>query len=283
MTDLENIARELCSLDPDTFTAARNARAKEIGGADGTAVRAMSKPSAAAWATNIFAREHGDELAQLAEIGEALRQAQADVDRDALGDLGAQRRAVVAALARRAASLAKDRGHPISAAATTDVEHTLQAAMADADAAAAVASARLVRALTSDGLEPVDLEGAVVGPPPAPLLPRARVTSIASAPSKRAIAAARKALVDARRGEDEAEAALREAERRARAAAKEREALIAEREDLKQQLADIDAEITQAGRRRSATEKEATAAKRWASQAEAAVERAEAELTKLGE
>jgi hypothetical protein len=282
VADLESIARELCTLDPDEFTAARNARAKEIGGDDGKAVRAMAKPSAAAWATNILAREHGDDLAQLAEIGEALRQAQADVDREALGGLSTQRRAVVAALARRAGSLAKDRGHPISAAATTDIEHTLQAAMADADAAAAVASARLVRALTSDGLEPVDLEGAVVGPPPPPVLPRARVTPIASAPSKRALAAAKKAVADARRRDEEAAAALRDADRRARKAAKEREALLAERDDLKQQLADIDAEITEAGRRRSATEKEATAAKRAASQAEAAVERAEAELKRLG-
>jgi hypothetical protein len=281
VADLESIARELCSLDPDRFTAARNARAKEIGGDDGKAVRAMPKPSAAAWATNLLAREHGDELAQLAEIGEALRQAQADVDREALGELGTQRRAVVAALARQAGSLASDRGHPISAAARSDIERTLLAAMTDADAAAAVASARLARALTSDGLEPADLDGAVVGPPPAPVLPRARVTPIAAAPSKRALAAANKALEEARRGDEAADAALRTAERSARSAARERESLLAERDELKQRLADIDAEIADAGRRRSAAEKEAVSAKRSASQAAAALERAEAELKKL--
>jgi hypothetical protein len=281
VADLESIAYELYGLEPDRFTAARNARATELGGGDGKRVRLMPKPSAAAWATNILSREHGDELAQLAEIGEALRQAQADVDREALGELSAQRRAVVAALARQAAGLAEDRGHPISAAATTDVERTLQAAMADADAAAAVASGRLVRALSSDGLEPVDLEGAVAGPHPAPVLPRARVTPIASAPSKRALAAAKKAVDEARRAESDAEDALRDAERRALAAAREREAMLAERDELKQQLADLDADITAAGRQRTEAERQATAAKRAASQAAAAVERAQAALRKL--
>jgi hypothetical protein len=54
-------------------------------------------------------------------------------------------------------------GSGLSAAAASDVERTFRAAMADDGAAAAVATGRLVRALSGSGFEAVDLAGAVAG------------------------------------------------------------------------------------------------------------------------
>jgi len=258
MPDLESVASELYALLPTAFTAARNDRAKQLGGELGAAVKALTKPSAPAWATNLLARERPDEVGQLLALGESLRDAQDDLDRATLTKLGKQRRALVSALAKQAAALAKDAGHAINPAAVVDVERTLQAAMTDASAAAAVSSARLVRALSSDGVEDVDLEGAVAGE-----VPRAPLRAVRSSPQD--LAKARKAL-------EAAEEALRTAERAARDAADDRASLESERDDLREQLADLEGELLDSARAVERTEKERTKAARAVDRARAALD-----------
>jgi hypothetical protein len=160
---LEDAANELYGLIPAEFVTARNRLAAGSSGDLAADIRALVKPAAAPWAINLLARGAPDRLGELVELGSALRDAQAALDRDALRELTGKRRKLVASLAREAEVLAKDSGSKLSAAAMHDIEETLQAALADADAGSAVRSGRLVRSLSSTGIDSVDLDGAVAG------------------------------------------------------------------------------------------------------------------------
>jgi len=161
---LSDIAAELYVLPPDEFTAARNARADELSdSALAKQVRAFRKPLLAAQIVNVFAREHSAELGEALELAEELRDAQADLDAAALTKLSRQRRALIRGLAQQATKLAASRGERVTQATSDAVEQTLNAAMFDADAAAAVASGRLVRPLEPSGDYPAELADAVAG------------------------------------------------------------------------------------------------------------------------
>ena len=166
---LVDVARDLYGLQPQDFTAARNARAQESKAADATLAKqiaALKKPSPAAWIVNLLARKSTDDLTALLDVGEQMRTAQEHLDRDALRRLGGERRTAVTALARAGADLADGAGRAATSSVIGEVEQTLQAATSDPAAAAAVASGLLVRALRSVGYEPVDLDDAVAVPEP---------------------------------------------------------------------------------------------------------------------
>jgi len=277
MADITSIANDLYALTPAEFTAERNRRAKDAG-ALGREVRELPKPSAAAWGVNVFARVRADELTQLIELGELLRTAQDDADSNALQQLSKQRRALVSAMAREAAGVAGERGAPVNAAAIMQIEQTLQAAMFDADAAAAVASGRLIRSLTSDGVEPVDLEGAVAGLLEGVRLPvRAAPIDLAA---KRREVASRKAD-EAEQDSVEARAEASTARAAADAAAARHDDLEAEIDDLRQQLEDMQREASAARKEASALERDADAKQRVADRADARAEEARAALDAL--
>lgn len=191
---LEQIADELYGLPLDEFTAARNARAKTE-----KAAKTLPKPSGAAWAINQFARSSPKKLEQVFALGAQLREAQDDLDAASLRKLGQQRRALLSALAKEISTTAAMQG---------DIEQTLQAAMADEDAAAAVASGRLVRTLESDGITPADLEGAVA----APVTGARRPAPATRAPSAAARKKAQAALAAAAADREKAEASAAELE-----------------------------------------------------------------------
>jgi hypothetical protein len=164
---LADVARQLYGLPPQEFTAARNARARELKTEDavlGTQITALRKPSPAAWIVNLLARESTEDLIALLDLGEQMRTAQEHLDRDALRRLGGERRTSVAALAQAGADLAAGFDRPPTAGVLGEVEQTLQAATSDPAAAAAVASGVLVKALRSVGYEPVELDDAVAVP-----------------------------------------------------------------------------------------------------------------------
>jgi len=269
MTDLAAIATELYELLPTEFTAARNDRAKGETGELAKDVKALPKPSAAAWATNLLARERPDEVAQLFALGDSLRDAQDGLDRATLTKLGSQRRALVAALAKQAASLATEAGHPVNAAALVDIERTLQAGMSDAAAAAAVTSGRLVRALSGDGLEAVDLDEAVAGPLPEARARKKQKAPVKKGPTQKQLDAAEAAVAAARK-------AAKETERFAREAGSAKESLTLEREELREQLADVEGELADATRAADAADRKRTTAER-------ALEKAERDRAKLVE
>ncbi|SIT82684.1 transposase [Microbacterium sp. RU33B] len=268
---IDAVAADLAALPPAEFTAARNARASAEGDRGLAAqIKTLPKPQVSAWAVTLLAREGG--LGEALELSAALREAQDGLDAPELAVLGRQRRALVSALARQAADLARARGVAVSTAASGEIERTIDAAIRDPAAAAAVRSGRLVRPLVADGIDPVDLDGAVSGslPDGTPPPPRSR-DDLAE-----------------RRARKEAERAVREAEREAATAtreltrideklgqARERADLVAERlAGLRADLARLEAEEAERREGIAALEDERRAAASVARDAEKKAERA---------
>lgn len=160
---------QLYLLPPEEFTAARDEAAKTAkadGDADrAKALKALRRPSVAAWLVNVLVAEQPDLVEQLLALGPGLAAAQSQGQGDELRALGAQRRDLVGAVVRQAVELG-DRG--VTAAVRDEVASTLETALADAEAAEAVRSGRLVRALSYAGFGGVDLEGAVARTSAAP-------------------------------------------------------------------------------------------------------------------
>lgn len=182
--ELADIANGLYALPLDEFVAARTAAAKEAAGSGKelpAAVRALPKPSAAAWAVNMLATHQPDVLAKLNELGERMRAAQSSLDATGLRELGRERRTLLAAAVDAARTVGEQQGRRISGAVATAVEETLRAVTADAGAAAAVQSGRLLQALSADGVDTVELDGAVAVPGAVPA-PRAAPRSAAASP-----------------------------------------------------------------------------------------------------
>lgn len=157
---------DLYALPPEGFTAARDAQARQArkdgDPAGAAALAALRRPSVAARAVNALVRQEPDLLAQLLDLGVELAQAQAAGQGDALRALGEQRRALVEAVADRAAAAT---GRALGPGARAEVVATLEAALADPPSAQAVRSGRLVRALSFAGFGGVDLAGAVADVP----------------------------------------------------------------------------------------------------------------------
>ncbi|MFG1700118.1 hypothetical protein [Nonomuraea sp. NPDC049309] len=151
--DLDEVADRLYGLPPQEFTAARTREAraaKEAGDVRlSREVAKLRKPTVSAWAVNRLSREHPDELRELLEVGERLRAAWREQDADALAELVRLRgevTATVGRLARRAGDL--------SAAAATEVDQTLDAALVDEQAAEEVRRGRLAKPLRYSGFAP---------------------------------------------------------------------------------------------------------------------------------
>jgi hypothetical protein len=103
-------------------------------------------------------------LQEVAELGTTMRAAQSALDAAALRSLAQDRRQLLSGAVKTAKTLAAQHGRAISEAVATEVEQTLRAATADPGAAAAVQSGCLLRTLSADGVDVVDLAGAVAVP-----------------------------------------------------------------------------------------------------------------------
>lgn len=275
--DLDRIARELYVLAPDEFVAARNARAADAGDpALAAQVRALRKPLLAAWVVNLFAREHAAALGQALELADELRDAQADLDAASLTALGRQRRALVRSLAQQAAKTATDRGARIVASTIEAVSETLNAAMFDAAAGAAVASGRLVRPLAASGGDAVDLTDAVAGSldavPAPPSVPADELRARRERKEReRAVRAAEARVTEATR-------ALTDAERRRRAAGERADDLADRIAQLETQLARTREDAERAGAERDEWEDAHAVAAAAVADAEQALAEARAQL-----
>lgn len=166
MTDeLLEVADELYGLALPDFTPARDARVKALKGTDLAApVKALRKPSLAAWVVNLLVRRDGEQVGRILEVGASLREAQAAMSGDDLRALTRQRRQVTAAITQQARSLAAESGVKVTPAVADQVEATLTAAMLDERCAQAVRSGLLVTALSTTGVGETDLSGAVAVP-----------------------------------------------------------------------------------------------------------------------
>jgi hypothetical protein len=223
--DLESTAAELYSLAPGEFVTARTSAEKRAR-ADGDRqlagqIKALSKPTAAAWVANQLVRRHPDEIGALRELGAGLREATASLEGEQLRQLSQQQNRVVAALVAQARTLANDAGQPMSEATERGVDATLRAALADEELAEQLANGQLSTALEHVGFAGTLSAGAVPKPAAAP----ARKDDLAERRRRReALEQARAAVRDARSADRKAAATLRESEtavRDAEAALKE--------------------------------------------------------------
>jgi DNA repair exonuclease SbcCD ATPase subunit len=172
----ERVAGELYQLPPAEFTAARDARAAEARTAGdrpaAVAIKALRRPTIAAWLVNWLVRERADDLDRLFALGVAMRSAQEQLLGEQLRQLSRQRHQVVAALAAEARSAGRELGVTLSETTMAEVEATLSAGMADEDAMAVIRTGRLTTSLSPPtGLGPVGPRPAGTGssgPAPAP-------------------------------------------------------------------------------------------------------------------
>ncbi len=237
MTDtaLSTIAAKLYVELPGDFISARDAQMKVADDRELAAqIKALRKPSVAAWVVNLFAQERTSQLAEALRLAEDLREAQADLDAATLATLGRERRTLTRRLAQNAVELAASRGERITASTLDAVERTISAAFFDPDAAAAVASGRLVREL--DPSDSVDLGAAVGGgTPETPTPPAAPADEVSARRERRA---AERALHDAEHLRERAERAQKQAEKSHRDAA-------ARVQSLEARVAELEAELAQ--------------------------------------
>jgi hypothetical protein len=286
------IADGLYRLAPEEFTEARDGQVRKarVEGRPEVAnvIKTWRRPKTSAWLVNTLARERTDQLSQLYELDVALREAQERGAGDQLRVLSRQRRQLVDGLVSEARSLADNAGHGISESVVREVEGTFQAALADPRAADAVRTGRLLTALSSNGFDPVDLDGAVVlhTEPESPGLTRSRKpvrsdsepadgdharledaraavrdAAAGSARAEQDLSAAEQALSDAEDGADELRSRVTELEEalaRTRAAAR-----------------DADRELRALRSARHAAEREVQVAARRLTTAESELERLE--------
>jgi len=284
--DLARVADELYALPPEDFRAARDERAAQARASGDKAlareITALRRPVVSAWLVNLLARDEKGQMSELLALGASLRDAQQALDGDQLRELSTQRRdlvgAMVAAVKRRAAQ----DGRAVSLQVEREVEATLQAALADPEAAAAVSSGRLVSPLSYAGLgageavavplrpgalareggqpaqEPSakrDLPGTSAAQPETAAGRAARMTAqreareaAAAERKEREAAAIRQAVQDAADAADAARAGLDEAERAAASARAAHEAVRQRAEQLDRELSGALAEQSRAAR-----------------------------------
>ncbi|RNI19906.1 hypothetical protein [Flexivirga caeni] len=174
---------------PGDFIAARDRAVKRARADDdrelAEQLKRLRRPTAAAALLNRQVRS-GDtsELTALAELGERLRAAQRGLDAAAMRALSAERSPRIAAVLN---TIAAD-GDEITASVREQLTQTLTALVADADAARAVLSGRLVAALSYSGFGEVDLRDAVAAPLRAEKAAAVESTSAATKAAARAAA-----------------------------------------------------------------------------------------------
>jgi len=224
----------LYGLPLDAFVGERDALAKELRAAgqrdEANAVKALKKPSVAAWAVNQALRTQSKAARELWKAGDALAAAQEAIlaGKGSGADLRAateRERAAVEPLVDAARGLLTASGGDLSEATIERVRQTLHAGAIDPDAREEVALGRAVRERAPQGLF-----GGGVAEAPAPRARKAEAApakrgSKADAPAKRdskADAAAKREAAKREREEaarERTEAAARE---RARKAAQQR-------------------------------------------------------------
>ncbi|SDT72872.1 hypothetical protein [Jiangella sp. DSM 45060] len=161
--NLDDAADELYALPPDEFVEARNTLAKRLkseGAGDVAArVKALRKPTVAAWLTNQLVRQHDDDVQALADLGERMRRAMSAMDGAALRELTAERKKQVDGLLKAARKVAAAAGQKAGPDLIEAVAASLDAAIADPRAAEVLRAARLSHGLEHVGFGAVEDDG----------------------------------------------------------------------------------------------------------------------------
>jgi len=234
---LLSIAEELYSLTPGEFTGTRNQWAKQTkaeGDADlAKRISELRKPSVAAWVVNMMMRQQSEQMTQVLDLGASLRQAQADLDGDALRDLTRQRRQLTTAVTHEGRVLAAELGQKVTDSVADQVQDTLHAAMVDEDAASAVRSGMLVGALQATGVGSAEVVDAVAVPSAIGMSPRPRVRPAAKKADLKVVAPGSPPTAEPDAEKERERQAL---EQRHRAAQEEVDQAVAEADDAQRRL-----------------------------------------------
>ena len=286
------IADGLYGLVPEEFTEARDGqvdKARREGQPDAARlIKTWRRPRTSAWLVNMLARERADQLSELYDLDAALREAQQRGAGEQFRALSPQRRRIVDDLVFEARTLADNAGHRINENVVREVEATLQAALADPRAADAVRTGRLLIALSSNGFDPVNLDGAVVlwtEPEPSRPIhshPSVRTDAERDDGAHARLDEARAAARDAAAGSAQADQALSASEQALNAAKETADELRSRVTELEEALAQAraaaggaDRELRAARRARSAAEQDVRVARRRMATAESKRERLE--------
>jgi len=257
--DLQGVTDELYGEPPERFTARRDELARQAA-AEGdkelaTSVRALRRPTAAAWVVNHLVREDSDAVEALVALGERMREAQSTLSGDQMRALSRERQGVLRELVRHAAALA---GGSVSASVTAEVEQTLRAVIADEEASATVQSGCLTHGLSYSGL---GTAGAGASERHLRAVPTPAATDDTRRPSLDGASRAAEREATARRRElerelAEAESALRSSERAATAATTRAERARRRQQEAEEEVAELE-RACEAARERAAAARSA--------------------------
>lgn len=163
MTTYDDAADELYGVSPSEFTATRNAwvrRARDAGDRESARrIGALRKPTQAAWLVNLLWRRRRERFEDLLELGASFREAADRPSAEEIRRFTGRRQRLVSELAGHAAALAEQAGVRPASGTLRDVASTLEAAVADPEAAEACRTGRLTEPLAYAGFGPVDLGG----------------------------------------------------------------------------------------------------------------------------
>ena len=243
---VEQAADELYSVSLGDFTRARDERAKALRKEgrreEANAVKALRKPTVAAWALNQLARQHAQEVERLLAAGGKLSAAQEDLlgggDRKAFQSAAVTERDEVARLAGEAAELVSEAGERTGPALREKIAETLHAAALDEETAEELRAGRLVREREAIG----GFGGVMAAPAPARGRP-AKGDEAAAIGSIEAREEVKRSVPKgvARRGKAPNDGAKRRAEAEKREAAERRQRLAAARADERHARRELEA------------------------------------------
>lgn len=256
--DLDAAVAQLYALDLAEFTSRRTElerQARKDGDRElARQIHALRKPTMSAWVANLLVRERRESVEPFLQLGDQFRAAQQALAGSQLRQLSRQRRQLVATLVQQARELALAAGHRVSDDVATEVEQTLDAGLADPDAASDLLAGHLRTALRHTGFGVPGEGDGTAQRPPAPPRPSAR---------------------DRRAGRDKVAAARRDADKAAaEAAAEEAAAEQAEqgaaelrtaeerRTQAEDQVAELQADLAAATQRLADTKRDVDAATR---------------------
>jgi hypothetical protein len=158
--DFEDVSEELYRLALHDFTAVRDVRESEARKSGDTkladSLKRLHKPTVGAWLANLLAHDRTEDLEHLIRLGAELRR-EKHADGELIRRVSKEKQDAIAELLREAKTMAAHLRQPVSGAAATDLEATLDAAFADSKAAESVHAGRLTTALHYSGLGFADM------------------------------------------------------------------------------------------------------------------------------
>lgn len=250
----------LFALPPEEFTAARDRLAKATEDRDqAKAVKALRRPTVAAWAVNQTVRRHRDALERLLAAGREVRAAQrraaSGLSAPAFGKSITERRRLVGELTDLAAAVLSEAGRAAEPQ-TRAIANTFEAAAADESAAEAVAAGHLSKELTPPagfevlgGLELLEGQGGgeAAGEPDAERPDPAALWAARQAEKWRTrLATAREELRAAERAVQEAAGRVTELERDVARARREADGAEAKRDRIARKVEEAERKLEEA-------------------------------------